>query len=95
MATHTVCTRHDLAAEAANHNMKPLTVELHDDPADARHPKSEGSVHMDGCSAHVSDGLPRDLRFSVHVRHTHTDTVIGGVFCVALCRPRPVLRRAL
>ena len=46
MATHTVGGRHDFAAEAANQNMKTLTVQLYCDPGGARHPTSQGSVPM-------------------------------------------------
>ena len=44
VATPTVGCRHDLAAEAANHNMKPLTVEFHEHPTVVRPPTSEGST---------------------------------------------------
>ena len=33
---HRLGGRHDVAAEASHHNMKPLTVKLHDGPAPAR-----------------------------------------------------------
>ena len=86
-----------LAAEAANHNMKPLTVELHFHHTAPRPPTSEGSVHMAGCSAPVRElarlncvtsGLTRDSSYPMHTRHRHWRCVLCRCVPTVCCFKR-------